>query len=57
VLIGLVMCAAGVAVLVAAFVGARRHPRWNWRNGPARWLGTLGVVLLLGGLINVMIAR
>ncbi len=40
---GIVLCLAGVAALVAAFVGAYRHREWNWRYGPARWLGPLGV--------------
>lgn len=50
------MCVAGVVVLAAAFVGAARHPAWNWRFGPARWLGTLGTALLLGGAVNLWIA-
>lgn len=50
------MCVAGAALLVAAFAGARRHPEWNWRFGPARWLGTSGIALLLGGVIDVAIA-
>lgn len=52
-----ILCSvAGVLVLVAAFAGARRRPEWNFRYGPARWLGTLGMLLLLGGLINLAIA-
>jgi hypothetical protein len=54
--LGIVMFLAGIAALTAAFIGARRRPNWNWRFGPARWLGTLGTALLLGGLINVVIA-
>lgn len=54
---GLLLCVAGVVALAAAFIGINRHPEWNWRFGPARWLGTLGTALLLGGVINLLIAR
>ena len=52
-----VVCIAGVAALVAAVRGAKRHPEWSWRSGPARWLGTLGTALLLGGALNLWIWR
>jgi hypothetical protein len=57
VIVRVVMCLAGLALLGAAFVGTYRYPEWNWRYGPARWLGTFGVALLLGGLLNLWIAR
>lgn len=49
-----VLFVLGAAVFVAALVGQRRHPEWNWRYGPARWLGTLAMVLLCLGLFYLV---
>lgn len=55
VVVGVVLCVAGVAALAAAVVGTVRHPEWNWRYGPARWLGTLGTALFLAGVLNLLL--
>lgn len=52
--VGMALCAVGIGLLLATFRLAWKHPEWDFRSSPARWMGALAILILGMGALTLL---